>query len=344
MLRSIIVSHSPRSVLVFRSKSTLPNNSPVKWWERIRDFPKNVVHLYQDCQLIKDIYDASHTPRNQWTNHYGIMGKIPRRQQEQERLLASDLRVVVPLIVMYIPPIIGYLPMVFAIICPRQVLSRQFLTEHEKEQFAILEMKQRLKSLRDLSDHVWTSLVTITGHHHHHQEEFPQVILEEDAAGPILDLEPLFDEFLKTNLIHCDQRARDHHLTTLALAMGYAQRFPAPIPSLILKVTPKMWVAKEVKELARHVWRDDRLCLEEMYHLDNCQGMTDGEVREACLLRGLPVDITYTEMRECMTNHLKMMESLWNKKGDSGVPKQHFQIFALHLPAVRRYYKQQIKQ
>ena len=97
-------------------------------------------------------------------------------------------------------------------------------------------------------------------------------------------------------------------------------------------------MVQEIKKLGFDLWRDDRLCLEENYHLDKCRGMTDDEVREACLLRGLPVLFSYDEMRDCLTNHLLMMDGLLKKRGHN-VPKQHLQIFALHVPAIRKFFK-----
>jgi hypothetical protein len=330
-------SHSLSVSCVFlilkRSKSTLPSSRPVRWWERLRDFPVNVGRLYQDFLRVKDIYDASHTPNNAWTNRYGVMGRIPRRQQEQERQLVSDMRIVVPLLVLWIPPIIGYLPLFIAVGCPRQVLSRHFFNIYEQESFAILEMKQRQEYYSDLANYTWATLAV----HHGNQVSMPPRVAE-DAAGPCWDLveQPdLVEKFVRTNLVHCEALPREH-LNTLALAMGYAQRFPPPISRLLVACSPSLWVAREMKELAYRIGRDDRLCLEENYHLDGCQGMTDAEVREACLLRGLPVHVTYDEMRECLTNHLTMVEILWKNKSQT-VPRQHLQIFALYLPAMRKY-------
>ena len=336
MLSTRVLSRHPAAggvITLQRPKSTISNASgPVKWWERIRYFPSNVQQLYSDCIRVKNIYDASHTPNNAWTNRFGVMGRIPRRQQEQERLLMSDVRIVVPIIILWIPPIVGYLPLFAAIVCPRQALSRQFLNDYEKESFAILEMKQRQKFYAQLSSHMRASLSLVQPH-----ADLPLVQWGEDAGGPLWDLEPLLDAFLRTNLVHAESLPSEH-MTSLALAIGYAQRFPPPIPNILTSCTPKAWMVREIKELGYRIWRDDRLCLEEYYHLDHCNGMTDDEVREACLLRGLPVHVTYDEMRDCVTNHLRMMETLWQKRGRD-VPKQHLQIFVLHLPALRKYFK-----
>ena len=342
MLSSRVLSRhpsvgGPRAVMILqRLKSTISKAGPVKWWERIRDFPRNVKQLYKDCLRMKDIYDASHTPNNAWTNRYGVMGRIPRRQQEQERQLMSDVRIVVPLIILWIPPIIGYLPLFAAMICPRQTLSRQFLNDFERESFAILEMKQRQKFYSALSNHTWASLSLLNPH-----VTLQLVEWGEDAAGPLWDLEPLLDAFLRTNLVYAESLPTEH-LVSLALANGYAQRFPLPIPNILAACTPNVWMVKEIKELGFRIWRDDKLCLEEKYHLDCCNGMTDDEIREACLLRGLPVHVTYDEMRDCVTNHLLMVERLWQRRGGD-VPKQHLQIFVLHLPAVRKHFKSKVQ-
>jgi hypothetical protein len=232
------------------------------------------------------------------------------------------------MIIMWIPPIIGFLPLFLAIGAPRQVLSRQFLSEYEREVFAKWEMDQRLVPFPELADHVWASLNL-----NPHRLDMP--VLGMDKAGPIWDLDVLFEEFRKTDLIHCDALPRAH-LKSLALVTGYAQRFPPPLPGFFVDCTPKLWLSHEVKVRGRHIWRDDKLCIEEAYHAGGCEGMTDIEVRDACLLRGLPVRVSYAEMRVCMTNHLIMIERLRESRPDE--PRQHLQLLSLHLPALRRKY------
>jgi hypothetical protein len=320
----------------YRSRQTILSDStkPVPWWERIQLFPQNVWQLYHDCWRVKDIYDASHTPRNTWTNHYKIMGRIPRRQQEQVRQVQEDISIVLPLVILWIPPIIGYLPMFLAVATPRQVLSRQFWNLYEREAYAILELQQRQAFYEVVSDHVWTSLLV-----HHHTVDLP--LLGHDAAGPLWKLQQLFHEFCHTPLVHCEVQ---EHVMHLALATGHGQRFPPPLPQWMVQWwSPKWLLTRQIRLLAHQVWLDDKLLLEEGYHLQHCQALTDDEVREACRLRGLPVLLDYDEMRRCMTHHLEMVQDLWLSV-PSDTPRLHLQLFVLHLAPLRYCAAQQQQQ
>ena len=96
-----------------------------------------------------------------------------------------------------------------------------------------------------------------------------------------------------------------------------------------------------VNERCKVVYRDDGMLLEEGYHLSGCSSLTDVELRNACLMRGLPVspDTSIAERRRCLTNHLNMISQVkqrlaiddrWTIQDEDG-----FALFTVHLAPIR---------
>ena len=170
---------------------------------------------------------------------------------------------------------------------------------------------------------------------------------EEDAAGPMLDLFPLYNMFLETSgdqggtllpkgkLANLDMYPRDH-LVTLALASGLYQTFPDSLSGPVTRVTPSVLIRHIVRRRAQEVATDDALLLEEAYDENGCEALTEEELLEACFVRGLPVTVPPVEMRRCLTNHLKMIRAL-KQRLPNGTPTEAFELFTLHLPAIRHY-------
>ena len=85
-------------------------------------------------------------------------GRIPRRQHEQQRQTLQDYKQMGILIALYMPPIIGELPVILAALFPRQVLSRQFHNPYEIEAHAQMEYAQRKAAFLQLSDQFWSKV------------------------------------------------------------------------------------------------------------------------------------------------------------------------------------------
>ena len=112
--------------------------------ERVLLFPTSVQRLWKDWLLYQNIRDAAATPRNAWTVHpqrlslqgalaSGIVhSHIPWRQREQQRRFREGVATVLPVVVLWMIPVVGYLPMLLAVAAPRQVLSRHFHNEYEQ--------------------------------------------------------------------------------------------------------------------------------------------------------------------------------------------------------------------
>ena len=80
------------------------------------------------------------------------------------------------------------------------------------------------------------------------------------------------------------------------------------------------------------------MLIEEGHHLSQCSNLTDLEVTEACLMRGLPVTrLTGAESRRMsLTNHLKMIESV-RQDPATNVDSDAFRLFTLHLAPIQNY-------
>lgn len=362
---------------------------PMTVRERVLRFPKAILLLYYHCKRNQDIVDASCTKLNAWTiNHplrrryrkfykddtsqkgndaaareqsqdssnpfhiyqdEGTPGRIPRRQFEQHRRVRNDLSVVLPVVMLYAIPVVGYIPMVLAIIAPRQVLSHQFHNEFEKVYFPMLEYNQRRDEFPDLMEAFWK--MTSTTHK-------PETILQRcdnpqheqnDAAGPWIEGLQFHSVFanlsgashlyhLRRGVLSSVEIIPREYLTRLALAVGIHQSFPPPLNRWVTRLAPSIWLRYRVRQVAHDVSHDDHLLLLEEYHKDGCVRMTALEVLHACLIRNLPIDCSVDEMRRCLTNHLKMIDEV--KRGiPPGVLTEGFGVFTLHLVILRDYFK-----
>jgi len=327
------------SPLLFLSSSSNKNNSthhqhhrPQKWWERIQNFPKNATKLCNDISRSKTINDASKTIPNAWN------GTIPRRQTEQQRMVLYDVRIALPLLIVSIPPFIGYIPVLLAILSPRQWMSRQFFNTFEIISNARIELSQRQMQYKDLAEHFWT-LVGIDP-----RMDKGIIVLEEgDSVGPIVDfrsvVEALHQGNTETSTTTLSTISR-HHMITLALASGYLQRFPSIITKWLVPAIPFTWLCYDMEQHAYHITKDDDLLIDEGYDIKYCHDMTDDEVLEACLIRGMPIT-TVAVMREQLTIYLTMMRRLREELPSvvTGSKSEPFRLFTLHVTALRCHLK-----
>lgn len=177
------------------------------------------------------------------------------------------------------------------------------------------------------------------------------------------------------------------YLVHFALAVGIYQTFPPQISTRLAFWSPSWWLRRLVRNLAVAVTEDDSalqlMLLQGDYRLDEpaasmrCEDyrcvvatLTDLEVMDACLMRGLPVaddDVTIQDMRECLINHLNMIASFKSemigsnqslaqqqppqernemssnrcssKEGTLSMNGEAFGLFTLHLAIIRDHLK-----
>lgn len=342
------------------------NDRPMSTWERVKYFPTAVKLTWKDWLLYNNIHDASRTRLNSWTIDHprnrskpvrDILtyhnecrpGRIPRRQHEQQRRFVEDAWKVGPLILAYLPPIIGYIPMLLAIVAPRQVLSRRFHNSYEIRTYSEIQFQQRRSEFAGVAEKFISSTamgrkltvddVTIVG---------------EDSAGPIFDAYPFSTVFqyragtsslykLRRGFLSDIDSIPLEYLREFALAVGVNQTLPHWMSVQVTAFLPAFVIRGWVRRIAIAVAEDDFLLLSEDADDFGCVSLTDQEVIDASLMRGLPINIPIDEMRHCLTNHLMMVakakERAVNRPLD-GV-SEGFGLFSLHLPILRAYFRGQ---
>jgi hypothetical protein len=278
---------------------------PMTMFERIRQFPTGVFKLMKDYQLYQLIHDASRAPLNAWTidrpsyrkNVYQESfysyddkirpGRIPRRQYEQQRRAAVEIGALAPIILLWIPPIIGFLPTILGATAPRQILSRQFHNEYEIYNYAELEYQQRKNEFPVVAEMFWNT--TILGQR---ASEVNVPCDKEDAAGPIIDVLPFYSIFahdigtssnqqLLHGVLHSVDSIPRKYLIKLALAIGVNQNLPGWLSPVVTEWSPKRWLQYRVRQTTQVVSEDDRLLLLERHDEDGCSSLTDIEVMDA---------------------------------------------------------------
>lgn len=268
-----------------------------------------------------------------------------RRPQEHLRQLARDLNVTAPTVFVSMAPFVGYAFMVMGMLFPRLLLSRQFHTKEQRDEFAMEEYGQRVRYYGRLSGAFWGSCMRSmprlreTGSQVAEVEnkQWPDACLpsylepfrytSRDAAGPVFDRCTMQILYKLMMAINSDgrqsaaiRRLSSGHLESLALANNLLSALP-------FSLVPTVYVRSKLGTLAEDILMDDAALIEEMGGDALCGGMTDDEVLDACWLRGLPVgrfvnvggsvrsgihrrEEEMQEMRIALSNHLGMMKVL----------------------------------
>ena len=145
----------------------------------------------------------------------------------------------------------------------------------------------------------------------------------------------------------------------MSLATGIYQSLPKWLSPWITEWTPSWCLAYQIDRVGRMVVQDDILLLEEEHDVTGCSTLTDTEVLDACLIRGLPVmSHSAEERRKCLTNHLKLIRSVkqrllvrqqqqqqqqlgkgGNNNGRNLSKTEGFRLFTLHLNPLRYHLK-----
>jgi hypothetical protein len=298
-------------------------------WKRIVTFPAGVQVLFGDCRTYFNIEAArkSRSP-NAWSQT-----GVPRQQVEQQRKVLQDLQIALPTVAGFWIPVIGSGFAVLGLAFPRWLLSRQFHSPKERAQFCSLEYQERSQYWNSLSQH----FKEVTG-----LKKIGSSITTHDKAGPVLsNVVQLYEAFELAKLDDLNNLPRDF-LSTLALS-SFSSRFPNALA--FYTHMPTMFLIKhKVTQVARDIYIDDALLLQEGHEVVSCSSLTDDEVMDASLLRGLPIaDIgECDEMRTYLTNHLKIVAPLHVQRALPTSPEQiHLgkAYFTLFIPAIRHSLK-----
>ncbi|KAL7483180.1 hypothetical protein ACHAW6_008842 [Cyclotella cf. meneghiniana] len=275
---------------------------------------------------------AKHLPR-----------RTTRRSNRHLHQTQRDLRTTLPTVLGFaLLPGVGYAFLFMGIMFPRFLLSRQFHTKDQRREFGMEEYRDRRRWFQKLASDFWGSFMI----------ECPRLVfcepektsnevlsfMEMDAAGPVLDEPSMIHIYdLCYKLIFHDG-ASNHsyvnisafsnlpisHLHSISLACNLSSIFPLPAvasSALLQFCVPRAFLESILTHLAEDIIADDATLLEEGHLEAGCVDMTEEEVLDACLTRGLPVgrfarNLSGEAIREiqCMrtllTNHLNMMRGV----------------------------------
>jgi len=319
--------------------SATNSNKFNQWYQQVTSFPKNLSTLYKQIIIYNNTTSAINSSQtnvrapNAWTNK-----GIPRRIVEFRRQLKHDLSIVIPVAVGYVVvPVLGNIFVVLAFLSPRASLSRQFLTWEQIRQFAALDDSYRQRYYyRD----IFKIFERKKGDNEHNcdLEEFcKQKLQDSGSTSSILKL----DELPRENLI------------TLALSQGtpFTNLHPSVAIPFYTYCIPTLYIRSKIQSIRDDIFVDDILLIrdKESDKLALSQ-LTDEDVLEACVLRGLPCSrrTSITEMRIALRYHLNLVSRLLSfnnehlkighyasvLEGSNSVLKD----IILYLPSIRHHF------
>mmetsp|Transcript_4802 Transcript_4802/g.13430 ORF Transcript_4802/g.13430 Transcript_4802/m.13430 type:complete len:593 (+) Transcript_4802:71-1849(+) len=353
--------------------------------ERAQGFPAAVWDIWQDAAQYQNIVNATRTHRNAWTPaalsehqqdvahrlalflpgsselHHGDDAQefqeksstskadaiVPWRQVVQQRQFIEDLtRVIVPLMV-WIPPIVGWLPTILAVTAPRQFFTSHFHNEYEKVHFAWINQEQRRVEFPSVIQKLCKQSQHLLWDQYHYR--YFSSVEQGDAAGPLLqDPMGLYTAIFESSspfhrsglagIFDLDELP-SRYVTRLALAMGLYQSLPGPwMNQFVAKVmVPRVHLRAQLRRLMYRIVEEDSLLLLEGHDQNECQNLSNQEVLDSCLMRNLPIVLVdsgsadaqfndqktgganlgqgpnvvdYQEMRRNLTHHLEIMSSV----------------------------------
>lgn len=330
--------------------------------------------------MYRNIRDAASTRRNAWTvqprrlSPQGaravdrVHSRIPWRQREQQRRFMDGIGTVLPVVALSMIPLVGYVPMFVAIAAPRQLLSRHFHNEYEQFEYNRLAYQQRyarFATVQELFLRQVSEEARVSVEQWRKEEDDSHKI--SDAAGPVLDnLLPFYESvFASGSLSTVDQLPRNY-LVQFALTVGVYHSFPPDMSVHLGKLSPSWWLRRTVRHIVTTVADDDNALIlqrEESFGEPTTHGegsvagtLSEMEVMDACLMRGLPVvNTTVEQMRECLANHLNMIAALEKQMSAAqsktseypadknshsiSVNEESLGLFTLHLAILRDFLK-----
>lgn len=282
----------------FRRALSSDENRPVSFLERARDFSGNTKELYDEYQRYVCIQEAKRSPL--WN------GRIPRRQQQQAVQIVEDLKVVLPSVLLCMVPIVGSFALLPVAMAPRQLLSRQFHNDFEHRKFAVIAAKQRQ-----------TAAIKVGA-----------MFSAQLQLHPSDDMHQAFEKYKASETVQSLENIPTAHLVSLALSAGFAQRFPSWFSSNLADMMPSETLIRFTREKVQRLARDNRLLIEENQVEAGCGALTTEEVVDANLARCINTTGTSEEMRQDLTEYLKIVEVLSTNKTVSDLS---FGLFCMHI-------------
>ena len=266
-----------------------------------------------------------------------IATRVPWRQQYQQRLPVEDLGRLGPLILLWIPPIVGFIPTILSIAAP-QVFTRHFHNAYEIVKYSLIEEQQRRQEFPAVLQKGLSSASTQSLHRL--QTFFSKIPLSNDdnqtnlsmtafVQNPVGLYEALFGSssvFQQRNSKALFSSLDDlpaPHIRHLALATGVYQSLRIPyLNQFMASMTPTALLRSQLRKILFTMVEEDAQLIVEGHERAQCTSLTDQEVLDACLMRNLPIVlddeiergpevVQYHSMRLNLTDHLQCMASVY---------------------------------
>lgn len=329
----------------------------------------NHYHRHYDITVTESTVALIVQQQQRSTHQYAPNLIIPYHAQEQLHQFRDAIMKVTPTVLLCMIPIIGYVPMLLAILLPRQLLCYHFYNQYEILLYNHLQYQQR-KQYFAIDGTLPTNIIQtylrqiLEKYQQQHEESILSSSSDMTSMDTIIsfyrycasmvdnDSTPKQNDVSTTTTATTTTSSRTHvynilQLHTyprdafiqLALVTGM---YSSTITNrtiqyyIIAYCTPTFVMRYYIRSLVKRILRDDQLLLCEEYlaNLPSSSSnivssfiqtsMTDIELSNACLLRGLPTTTTTTmvpstyhsslnsddPIRQSLTEHLNIVASL----------------------------------
>jgi len=310
--------HDLRIYKLIHDAKTTPNNA---WTGR----PFTLIRS-NESGLITQLQSAPGQKQRLLQIHYFITvhSKIPRHQQEFQRRLKRDLRkVLLPVLAYTFLPIVGNLFLLLPAIAPRLFTSRHFLQNSSIKALAVKEYNLRKLWYTRVARDFWLSSMKPMA-----RDEFyldcinychPRANYVDDNVPTSMNIIPLLNLLLPLEVlkhfglssISTLQSRYFVSIDTLSSSSLYdlARSHGITSSDIYLQFVPNAFLRKRLLSIAHDILDDDILLIQANEHFNECHSLTDEEVLDACLLRGLSID-TILNMRTDLSHHLRIVHYL----------------------------------
>ena len=269
------------------------------------------------------------TSKDHRMTHSTIM---PWRQRQQQQQTIEDLSRLTPLILLWIPPILGFIPTILAIAAP-QTFTRHFHNRYEVLQYSLIEEQQRRNEFtavlgegfgansKELLERISHFFVSTPRGGENRTDQLAIAI--NDPIGLYETLFEFSSVFHRGRLAVCSSldELPARYLQRLSVAMGTQSIGIPSVNQMMASVTPAPILRSQIRKGLFNLVESDALLLVEGHDQSKCESLTDQEVFDACLERNFPIALTgdigkgpevvnYNAMRRDLTDHMQYMASV----------------------------------
>lgn len=299
-----------------------------KFKKPLDGFLRGAKMVYGDFLTYRNINAAAKSKENIW------QGRIPRRQVEQQRQFKKDIAKVIPTLFWWQAiPFVGTSVAFFALVFPRYLLSSQFYSEDQRRKFAHMDYVRKRTFFSSLIASGVGTNVDVINRVHAHQTDADT---EYDMAGFILSAKSMMEIMSVNDHLNSRENVCVESLTRSQLLNLCVTSGSTLLPIQFVQLTVPSFVMRFfIKSVASDIVRDDKLIIAEGR---NVNSLTENEILAACELRGLPTlsDMSVTAMRQCLSNHLRMVCEIQEARKEQDSVGVSNEIFSLYLPAMRK--------